>query len=404
MRLCFEPSIASGRISAPPSKSMAHRYLIAAALSEGDCKINNIEFSQDVLATLDCIKAMGCNVSTDVDSVTISHTADISESTMEFRCRESGSTLRFFIPISMISDGCKRFYGSETLLGRPMGVYEDICNAQGIGYKASGECIEIDGRLTAGEYTVRGDISSQFITGLLFALPKLDADSTIKLLPPVESRPYIDMTIEALSRFGVSVVWTDDLTILVKGSQTYHSCDITTEGDYSNAALIDAYNMAGGSVDITGLREDSLQGDRVYRDYFAQMRDGMPTLDISDCPDLGPVLMAVGAACNGVTLVGTDRLKIKESDRGTVMCTELEAFGIKTVCEPNRITVIASELKRPVEALYGHNDHRIVMALSMLLSITGGVLCGAEAVSKSFPSYFDVIRGLGIKVTEDGMD
>ena len=186
--------------------------------------------------------------------------------------------------------------------------------------------------------------------------------------------------------------------LYVKGNREYKPKTIEVEGDYSNAAFLDAFNYLGGNVQVTGLKETSLQGDKVYKEYFEKLKKENATLDISDCPDLGPVLMALAAALNGAKFIGTKRLKIKESDRGSVMCEELSKFGIKSKIYENEIEIIKGELKAPTEVLSGHNDHRIVMSLSLLLSKTGGKIDEAEAVRKSYPGFFEDIKKLGIEV------
>lgn len=401
MNITIEKSTAKGTESAPPSKSMAHRYLICAALSGEGGNVSYLEMSQDIEATLDCIQSMGAKVSYDKekDSYSITGIEDIKNMpSTEFKCRESGSTLRFFIPISMLSDSEKTFYGSKTLLTRPLSVYEEICAKQGISFYKDENCVKVKGALKPGVFDIKGNISSQFISGLLFTLPLLSGDSEIRLIPPVDSKSYIDLTLMALSKFGVTVTWKDDTTLFVKGNQKYTKTDIRVEGDYSNAAFLDAFNYIGGDVRVEGLDSESLQGDRVYKQHFETLSKENATIDISDCPDLGPVLFMVAAVHHGGVFTGTRRLKIKESDRGAVMCKELSKFGIESKQEEDTITIYASELKKPDEIVCGHNDHRIVMSMSLLLSLTGGTVDDAEAVNKSYPSFFEVIKKLGIEV------
>ena len=245
-----------------------------------------------------------------------------------------------------------------------------------------------------------GDISSQFISGLLFALPLKRQDSTIHILPPVESRSYIDITIQALGTFGVQARWdeSDENTLLIPGGQRYLPREVAVEGDYSNAAFFGALAAFGDDVTVTGL-QPSLQGDRVYARCFEQLRQGMATIDVTDCPDLGPILMAAAAVLHGVVLTGTRRLRIKESDRGVVMAQELQKLGVRCSVQENTIEIFPG-IQTPERPLLGHNDHRIVMSCAVLLTRTGGVISGAEAVTKSFPGFFDRLRELGIEVTE----
>ena len=418
MNLYINKSVARGSITAPPSKSMAHRHIICAALADGTSTVRNVDLSQDILATLDCIRALGAKAEVDGDCVTVEGAGyalrnggfrtegengnpDIGRNgvTADFRCRESGSTMRFFMALAMLTGRPSRFFGSETLRSRPFGIYEDICYKCGIIFKREEDHILVEGRLTAQEYEIPGDISSQFITGLMFVLPLLPGDSKIRLIPPVESRSYIMLTVSALAKAGVEVIVKSDTEYLIPGGQQYKPVDITVEGDYSNAAFLDAFNYIGGDVKVEGLDAASLQGDRVYKEYFEALKEGAAELDISDCPDLGPVLFAVAAANKGGYFTGTKRLKIKESDRGRVMCEELAAFGIETEQEENSIR-IGCGLKVPEGPVHGHNDHRIVMSMALLLSLTGGGLIGAEAVNKSYPGFFEDIKSLGTEVDE----
>ena len=389
---------AKGRIQAPPSKSMAHRYLICAALSEGESVITNVAYNQDILATLDCIRAYGASVTTDGDTVRISGIRPPSSASRTFPCRESGSTLRFFIPIAMLSQGQSTFTGSETLLGRPLSVYEDMIKKSGGTFQSGGGRITLEAVLTNDTLRVPGDISSQFITGLLFALAATGRAGRIEIAPPVESRPYINMTLQAMRRFGIDVDWQNDTTLTIAEGCSYKPAEVRVEGDYSNAAFLDALNVIGGDVTVLGMDPESLQGDKVYAEHFAAIGRGFAEIDLTDCPDLGPILMATAAACEGAHFTGTRRLAIKESDRGKVMCTELERFGVKSERKENEITVFPSHLAAPVSMPEGHNDHRIVMSIATLLTLTGGCVQGAEAVRKSYPDYFDRLRELGIEV------
>ena len=399
MRAAFQKSRAVGTVSAPPSKSMAHRLLIAAALSGGSVRIENAAASQDILATLDCLTALGAKCQWTEDTVALRGIDALDAAPdMPLNCRESGSTLRFFIPIALLSGRETRFAGSPSLLSRPLGVYADLCREKGLRFSQDGSGVIVQGPLTPGEYCLPGNVSSQFVTGLLFALPLLPSDSTLRILPPVESRSYILLTISALREFGVSVSWQDENTLLIPGGQRYAAHDARVEGDYSGAAFLEAFNTLGGQVAVTDLREDSLQGDRVYRQHFDLLKAGAPTIDLADCPDLGPILFSLAAALHGGTFTGTKRLRIKESDRATVMAEELRKFGAEILVNDDSVQVIPRAFHAPAEPLLGHNDHRVVMALSVLLAGVGGGIDGAEAVSKSFPDFFDKLKSLGIEV------
>ena len=402
MTAIIRPSKAHGTAAAPPSKSMAHRLLICAGLSDGESVVRGVADSQDMLATIDCLRALGTCVEKTGDTVCLRGIRGDTPAGV-LGCRECGSTLRFFVPIALLRDTPVTLTGSRTLLSRPLGVYESLCRDQGLSFELSPQSLTVCGAIRAGRFTVAGNISSQFISGLLFALPLLDADSVIDILPPVESEPYIRMTLSALERFGVSAQMLRN-HICVRGGQKYLPQDVRVEGDWSNAAFLDALNLLGGNVQVTGLSDESLQGDKVYRQYFDLLRRGSPVLDLSDCPDLGPVCMATAAALHGAKFTGTRRLREKESDRCACMAEELGKFGVRCVTGEDEMTVLPSALHAPFGTLSGHNDHRIVMALSLLLTVTGGEIECAEAVRKSYPDFFAVLQSLGIEVQFDGMD
>lgn len=400
MTAVIKKSRAEGCVAAPSSKSMAHRLLICAALARGESEITNVTYSEDILATLDCLAKMGAQIRMNGDTVYIKgieNIFDVPES--EFFCRESGSTLRFILPLLLLNGNRQRFTGAGLLMKRPMSVYEEICREKGLFYHQTPDAIEIKGTLSGGEFTVPGNISSQFVSGLLFTLPFLETESRIKLIPPVESRSYINMTVDAMNAFGVNVRWEDENTLTASVGSGYKPCSLSVEGDYSGAAFLDAFNVLGGNVTVTGLRENSLQGDSIYKKLYPLLESGKPEIDVSDCPDLAPILMTLAAAKHGAVFTGTKRLRLKESDRGSVMKEELSKFGAKIQTEDNKITVEPSTLHAPTETLSGHNDHRVVMSLAVLASVFGAEIDEAEAVSKSFPGFFEVIKRLSVEVT-----
>lgn len=390
-------SILHGEITAPPSKSMAHRLLILAAMSGNKCKVSNLDYSEDVLAMLDCIEALGATYIKDGPAVTIDGSAFLKNITSTLNCRESGNTLRFMIPLTLTLDREITLDGSARLMERPQGVYENLCRENGFTYERGAGCVTVRGTLKCGDYTLDGSVSSQFITGMIFALLSLDGKSRIRITPPFESRSYVDLTLSAIKIFGGCARFTDDYTIAIYG-KSLKARDVIVEGDYSNAAFLDAFNCCGGDVKVLGLTETSAQGDRVYKVHFEALKAGCPTIDISDCPDLGPVLMAVACVNHGAVLTGTRRLAIKESDRGAAMQNELRKFGVEIECRENEIIVPKCELKAPIEPLYGHNDHRIAMSLALLCTVIGGTIEGAEAVRKTYPHFFEEIKKLGAKV------
>jgi len=393
----FRPCSLKGVVDAPPSKSMAHRYLIGAALSGERCTISGFDYSEDILASIDCLKALGAEITLDGDSVTINPKGFMTAEKPVLLCRESGSTLRFFIPLALCLNREVMLWGSQRLFERPLGIYEELCREHGFAFQKNENALKLCGKLSSGHYRIHGNVSSQFITGLIFALVYLGGDSSIEIIPPFESRSYVDLTLSALRSFGAEAAFTDEHHIAIRKSQMHAYCG-RIEGDYSNAAFLDAFNHIGSDVSVGNLRGDSLQGDRVYRDYFRLISEGTPTLDISDCPDLGPVLFALAAMKNGAVFTGTDRLKAKESDRGMAMHEELGKLGGGLVFGENVITVPKQALEYTGKTLSGHNDHRIVMAMSVVLSKIGGAIDDAQAVRKSYPDFFADIKRLGAEV------
>lgn len=397
MNAILQPFMLKGAIDAPPSKSMAHRYLVGSALSGSECLISGVDFSEDISASIDCLKALGAEIDCQGDVVTINPDRFMKASNPTLNCRESGSTLRFFIPLALCMGTPVTLTGSKRLFERPLDIYEDLCREQGFTFEKGEDSLTLCGNLKKGTYKIRGDISSQFITGLIFALVYLGGDSAIEIIPPFESRPYVDLTLSALAFFGAKAEFSSPYTITI-GKSDLHSYSGRIEGDYSNGAFLDAFNHIGSEVKVGNLYPASLQGDKVYKEYFDKISNGTPTLDISNCPDLGPVLIALASLKNGATFTGTDRLKSKESDRGRAMAEELGKLGVALTFGDNMITVPKADLEYKGIVLDGHNDHRIVMALTLVLSTIGGEISGVEAVRKSYPGFFDDICSLGAKV------
>lgn len=396
MNITIEKSTAVGTVFAPPSKSMAHRYLICAAFSEKST-VKNVEYSEDILATLDCLEALGTNIERCENTVTLGGLKE-KISSANLNCRESGSTLRFMLPISLIFANEVTFSGKGKLMERPMTVYEQLFNEKGIDFSKNDGVIKAGGELSPGVYTVDGGVSSQFISGLLFALPLLNGKSVINIVGELQSESYLKLTLSALEKFGIEIDYTDIRHIVIKGNSTYKNMDITVEGDYSNAAFFDAFNFLGGNVKIDGLMKESLQGDKVYYSMFEKLCRENATISLADCPDLAPILFVVAAANHGGYFTDTARLKIKESDRAECMKAELSKFGVKMEVYENSVRVYAGEIYPPKEPIDGHNDHRIVMANSVLLTKTGGSIRGAQAVNKSFPNFFELLIKVGIIV------
>ncbi len=401
MRVKINPSKAEGTVKAPPSKSLAHRALISGAFTNGS-EITNIAFSKDISATLSCLESLGAEIEINKDSVKIG-ALDLMNvrDNIELFCNESGSTLRFMIPICLLSGKKITLKGAKRLFERPLGIYEEICKSQNILFEKKEDSLTVCGKLSSGNYRIPGDISSQFITGLLFALPLADGFSILEITGKFESASYIDLTLDVLSKFGIRITRMAN-RFIIAGNQRYRNFNYKVEGDCSNAAFLEAFNYLGGSVNVDGIFDNTLQGDRVYKQIFEDIQNGKKEFDLSDCPDLGPILFAFAAAKGGAKFNSTARLKIKESDRAEAMKAELAKFGINVIVEENTVTIENGMLNKPTEILNGHNDHRIVMSLAVLSSLTGGEIQGAEAVTKSFPDFFEILKTLklGIEIYE----
>ncbi|MBQ7907449.1 MAG: 3-phosphoshikimate 1-carboxyvinyltransferase [Clostridia bacterium] len=390
MNINIKRGLACGEITPPPSKSYAHRLLIGCALSGGG-SVSGIIGSEDMKATLRCIEALGVGFSQKNDKITFLFK---KERTNRFYCHESGSTLRFFIPLSLVYEGECLFFGTEKLMSRGLSVYTEIFDRQGIEYSLDKECLRVKGQLKPDHFKVRGDISSQFITGLLFALPLLCGDSIVEITTELQSEGYVDITLDVLSRLGIKIT-REDNKFYIKGNQRYLKGDYSVEADASNSAFLEALNLLGGHVSVLGLNENTLQADYQYKKIFEELKNGTPQIDLSSCPDLGPITFCMAAYFNGATFVGIERLRIKESDRvGEVIC-ELEKMGVKSKVFQDK-AIIEGGIHPPSVPLCGHNDHRLVMSLAVLLTALGGELCGCEAVTKSYPHFFEDLKRLGI--------
>ena len=393
MNAYIEKSLAKGIIDAPPSKSYAHRLLICGFLADNSI-IHNISFSNDITATMNSLKSLGAKYELDGTTVKINRTNLFRE---EFDAQESGSTLRFIIPLILYAKGEATIKGSKKLFSRGLGIYEEIFRKQNIIYKLSEDSIYIKGRLLPGRYEIPGNISSQFISGLLFVLPLLDGDSEIIITNEIESSAYIDMTIESMRLFGVSVSRKDN-RIKISGHQKYISNEVTNEGDYSNSSFFEMLNYLGGKVEIKGLNPNSLQGDKAYLEYFPLLKENHPIIDIKNTIDLGPILFAFASLFNGAKFINISRLRIKESDRVNDTLSILSLFGVKYELKDNELEIFKSELSMPNVAINTYNDHRLVMMTAILLTKFSGKINNIEAVNKSYPDFFSKLSSLGIGV------
>ena len=401
MKVKILPSKTSGEVSAPPSKSFAHRYLIGSVLSRGKCVIKNIADSDDISATLSCIEQLGGSVTKDGNIVTVIPTNENQIENAVFDCKESGSTLRFFIPV-VLATGAKNctFLGSERLLARGIKEYENLFENSDVKIKSDEKSIEINGTLSAGNYEISGEVSSQYTTGMLFALSGLSGKSTLKITGNAESRAYVDMTIKVLKDFGADISEPEKNFFEINGKGRLSPGEFTVEGDWSNAAFLIALSRLLGTISVSGLNENSVQGDRFSSVAFDALDGENAEIDLKDCPDLAPILFAYAAYKNGGRFINTRRLRVKESDRANVMAEELKKFGANVKVYENSVEIEKTQLKPPIMPLCGHNDHRIVMALSVLAAVFGAEIDGAEAVNKSYPDFFRDIKKAGVNVYE----
>lgn len=401
MKVKILPSKTSGEVSSPPSKSFAHRYLIGSVLSCGKCVIKNIADSDDISATLSCIEQLGGSVTKVGNIVTVIPTNEKQIENAVFDCKESGSTLRFFIPV-VLATGAKNctFLGSERLLARGIKEYEKLFENSDVKIKSDEKSIEVNGTLSAGNYEISGEVSSQYTTGMLFALSVLDGKSTLKITGNAESRAYVDMTIKVLKDFGADIAEPEKNFFEINGKGRLSPGEFTVEGDWSNAAFLIALSRLLGTISVSGLNENSVQGDRFCTAAFDALDGENAEIDLKDCPDLAPILFSYAAYKNGGKFINTRRLRVKESDRANVMAEELKKFGANVKVYENSVEIEKTQLKPPIVPLCGHNDHRIVMALSVLAAVFGAEIDGAEAVNKSYPDFFRVIKKAGVNVYE----
>lgn len=400
MRLTINKSIANGTITVPPSKSYAHRLLIAAAFSNKESIVKNIELSNDIIATINCLKTLGYVLNYKDNQITISKSNLELSNTLEFNCLESGSTLRFMIPIALTTGKKLLFTGSKRLIERGIDTYIELFKNQDIKFEKNENNIIITGKLKPGTFIIKNTISSQYITGLLFATSLLNEDSTIIVPNNLASKSYVDLTLDVLEKVNIKVEKNNN-EYKVLGNQQYRDSTYTVEGDYSNAAFIDALNYIGGNVELLGLNEKSLQGDKVYKELFDTLSKTYTTIDISNCIDLGPILFGFSGIHYGAHFINTERLKLKESNRVEDVKKELEKFGIEVEDYGNEVIIKNDNLHKPTTTLEGHKDHRIIMMLAILLTKFSGTIENVEDVAKSYPRFFDDLKSVGIEVNNE---
>lgn len=411
------PSKAAGSISVPASKSVVHRALIASALSGGTNIIDCIDLNEDILATIKALKALGAKISIDKRMIVVrGFNINKRLRQVEINAKESGSTMRFIIPLASYIADRVIVGGSERLMERPLNVYKKIYDKQNLSFE-DGSIKKIKGRLKAGKYQVDGNVSSQFISGLMFILPILDQDSSIEILEPFESKPYVDLTIELLNSFGIKIK-SFNKTYFIKGKQKYKPYNLRVEGDFSQAAFFMILGAINNKITINNLNMTSVQGDRQLIDFLQRLNVKTKTtkdsitvykselasgvLDLADTPDLGPILCVLALFSKKyIRLENVGRLRTKESDRLVVMQSQLNKIGAKVKLEKNSITIYRLDNFMDQEVVVsGANDHRIVMAMAILATVAKKplIIKKAEAINKSYPNFFIDLKTLGVKV------
>lgn len=399
MDILIKPSVLKGRLNIPASKSCAHRAVICASLADGISELSGVTMSKDIEATINAMTALGAefDIADDVIYVT-----GIKKSSgfAHIDCNESGSTLRFIIPIAAALGVDALFSGKGRLPQRPIDIYKRELSKHNIEFLTENMPYEIEGKLTSGVYEIEGNISSQFITGLLFALPLADGDSEIIMTSHLESRPYVDITIDILKRFGISIEETEN-SFKIKGGQKYTPHNERVEGDYSQAAFFYVANALGSEVEICNLKPDSVQGDKKIIELInSAVSDGKITgykADCSDIPDLVPILAVLAAFGSEESVIyNAERLKIKESDRLETTAALINNLGGNAeVTDDGLIIRPTGNMHSGTVDSYG--DHRIVMAAAVAATKISGevIIRGAEAVEKSYPNFFNDYKMLG---------
>ena len=406
MNITIESALLRGAVTPPPSKSQAHRALIAAALSGGVSTISHLRPSQDISATLSCLSALGAygeEISADTWQIHgLGNSIPQAGPIPSLDCGESGSTLRFLIPVALAVVGGGSFTGRGRLMERPQEPYFRIFEEKGIAFGKKDGTLTVEGKLEAGTYALPGNVSSQFITGLLFVLPLLEGDSRLEIRTLLESRDYVEMTLHVLRDFGIEICAAPDGGFHIPGGQRYQSRDITVEGDWSQGAFWYAAKLLGSQVDIEGLDPLSDQGDRKIADFCRTLsRPGDADLDVSQCPDLVPPLAAMAAVRSGTTrLLSAARLRMKESDRLASTASTLNALGAQVEEHPDHLVIHGVPALRGGVTVDSWNDHRIaMMAAVAATNCTAPVtITGAECVNKSYPTFWEDYEKLGGKL------
>ena len=411
MKITIDPTQLAGAITPPPSKSQAHRLLIAAALAHGESRISNVTLSQDIWATLNCMERLGAawvreNSSTlcvrGMGGSTPLASANTVLPTLD--CGESGSTLRFLIPIALAVSGGASFTGRGRLMERPQQPYFEAFRDKGITWEQSDGALTVRGRLSAGTYELPGNVSSQFFTGLLYALPLIPGASSIRSTTGLESRDYIAMTLDALSSSGIQISQEENQFSLT-GTQTYRPVCRTVEADWSQAGFWYAAAGVGNHVTVTGMNERSIQGDRVILPWGERLKGGGDvSLDVSHSPDLVPPVAAWGALRSGALHIqNAARLRIKESDRLAAVTATLSSMGAQVEEHADGLTIYGRPALEGGVTIDCCNDHRIAMmaAIAATRCRQPVTLLGAECVAKSYPKFWEDYEALGGRIRRE---
>lgn len=400
MLIRIEPAKLHGSIKAIPSKSAAHRLLICAALADKETSISCPALSKDIEATAQCLAALGAGIEYNEGVFYVRPIDKVNENAL-LDCGESGSTLRFLLPVVCALGGGARIKMHGRLPQRPLSpLWEELERHGAELSRPENDVISVSGRLEAGDYRIRADISSQYISGLLFALPVLERESSLCLEGNIESAGYIDMTRQAQKAFGLDLPFDGrDFTVPAEANYTSPgTADV--EGDWSNAAFwLAADALSGGSLEVTGLRADSLQGDKAVVALIESIRAGNAVVDVKDVPDLVPVLSVMAAVSPGKTeFINGARLRIKESDRISSVCRMLRALGAR--CEEKAEGLVVTGGRLSGGTVDSENDHRIVMSAAVAAIACEGpvTILGAEAADKSYPAFFEDYKKLGGKI------
>jgi len=414
--LTLFPSVFDGEIKAPPSKSLSHRALICAALSKGKSIISNIAYSDDILATINALELIGAKFEKKNNKLIVYGTKKIKAPHTPVNCNESGSTLRFLIPIFSLSDKKVSFTGKPGLIRRPQSIYKEIFKDDGNTFEIENNIITINGSIKGREYTLKGNISSQFFTGLMFSLPLLEEDSTILIDGSLESKGYIDLTIATLKEFGIEIKELEN-GYFIKGNQNYEPTNFNIEGDYSQAAFFLVGGILNGRIKMSNLELESLQGDKAIIDVIKSMKgkvifmengfitDSSPTtgevIDLTNFPDLGPIIALLGCLSNGKTrIVNAGRLRHKESDRINSTVKILKALGANISSTKDEIIIKGRKSLKGGVTVDSYNDHRIAMMVSIAAALSEEkvTLTNANAVNKSYPNFFKDYVSVGGKI------